>query len=104
MLKLFHIAAWLRAMTDIVKAGNWSSPKPPCVVRYHVWKAPTAMLGMLFGSESARLRSGSFGLEMLSESHAAARIRAHRPNTRGALLIRLIVIVLLRRLVRAVRS
>src|SRR6267143_5506875 len=93
MLKLFHIAAWLRAMTDIVSAGYWSSPKPPCVVRYHVWKAPIAMLGMLFGSESARFLSGSFGFAILSESHPATKTKATRPTISGIrLLIRIAVV------------
>ncbi|PYP04423.1 MAG: hypothetical protein DMD25_09250 [Gemmatimonadetes bacterium] len=93
-------------MTAIVRAGYWSCPRPPCDVRYQVRMAPNAMDFTVPGSCNASvLECGAFGLTTFSESHAAARIRAvQRPTARGALLIRLIIVELLRRLVRGVKS
>src|SRR2546426_6551630 len=106
MLELFQAGTWLRARTAMVRLGYASCARPPCAVRYQVRMAPNAMDFAVPGSCSASLLEwGAFGLSTFSESHAAARIRAaQRPNARGALLIGLIVIELLRRLVRGVKS
>src|SRR5713226_2481046 len=94
MLKLFHIATWLRAITESVVAGFWSSPNPPCPVRYQFWNAPTAMASTVAGSERARLRSGSLESTMFSVPQPPARTRASiGPTISGIRLIMLMVLV-----------
>src|SRR5258706_1819945 len=95
MLKLFQAAVWLRAITDMVSAGNWSSPKPPWVVRYQVRIAPTAIVCTVAGSDSARSESGALGLPMFSVSQPPpARTRAQTAPTisRIRLVMRIVLV------------
>src|SRR5712692_8237527 len=92
MLKLFHAATWLLAMTVSVGPGYGSSPPVgPCVVLNHVRMAPMAIACTVAGSVSSRAESGAFGFFTLRVSHPPARTRAAtRPSTSGIRLIRLI--------------
>src|SRR6266516_551244 len=105
MLKLFHMATWLRAMTVSVVAGYRSAPKEPCPVSYQVRSAPKAIACTVAGSDSARPRSGSFGFETDRLSHPPARTRAAiRPSPSGIRLIKLIGRTLLEKVGRGLRS
>src|SRR2546428_12103387 len=92
MLKLFHAATWLLAMTVSVGPGYGSSPPVgPCVVLNQVRMAPMAIDCTVAGSVSRRAESGAFGFFTLRVSHPPASTRAAtRPSTSGIRLIRLI--------------
>src|SRR5213593_1033393 len=99
MLKLFHAATWLLAMTVSVGPGYGSAPSVgPCVVLNQVRMAPMAIDCTVAGSVSRRAESGAFGFLTFRVSHPPARTRAAtRPSTSGIRLVRLISRTLLRR-------
>src|SRR5437899_12681516 len=90
MLKLFHAAVWLFAMTASKGVGS-ESGEPPCVVLYQVRIAPIATASQVVGSAWMRGASGAFGFFTSRVSHPPARTRAAtRPSTSGIRLVRLI--------------
>src|SRR5207302_10644273 len=80
MLKLFHIAVWLFAMTLSVRPAYASvTPAPPCDVLYHLRIAPTAgariapsSMRNVIGSVCPLMTGANSGMLTLLRSRAVA--------------------------------